>query len=57
MEHYPDLKSLLSSDTEARSFYDTLPEYVKEMMSQREDSINSYESLCHYAENLTKGDS
>ena len=56
MKHYKDLSTLLEAEGEARAYYDKLPDYVREMMQDRADSINSYESLCHYADNLTKGD-
>ena len=54
--HYPDLQSLLSSDGAAREYYDKLPDYVRDMISSRADSVNSLASLQDYAENLLRGD-
>lgn len=55
-QKYNDLYQLIQQDQQANQYYSSLPEYVKDMMSARSDSINSYESLCDYAENLTRGD-
>ncbi len=53
---YPSLEALIADDPQAREFYNSLPEPVKEQMNQRSDSVNSYASLQDYAENLTRGD-
>ena len=56
MKKYSDLNSLLRDDEIAAGYYNTLPDYVQELMQQRADSVNSFESMCDYAENLTRGD-
>ncbi|MEA4897484.1 hypothetical protein ACH6CV_01285 [Bacillota bacterium Meth-B3] len=53
---YDDLAALIREDAGARAYYNRLPDYVKDQMSARSDSINSFESLQDYAENLTRGD-
>jgi len=53
---YASLDQLLKSDPEARAYFDRLPEYVRDQMSARSDSINSFESLSDYADNLLRGD-
>ena len=53
---FPDLDSLLRSETEARQFFDKLPDYVREQIRTRSESVNSFESLQDYADNLTRGD-
>lgn len=53
---YPDLYALMKQDKQAKDYYDSLPGYVRDAISQRAGGVNSFESLCHYAENLTKDD-
>ncbi len=53
---YSGLQALIQDDSGARAFYNRLPDYVKDQMSAREDSINSFESLRDYVDNLTRGD-
>ena len=53
---YTSLDQLLAKDAKARAFFRKLPEYVKEQIRTRADSINSYESLSDYVDNLTRGD-
>ena len=55
--HYPDLNALLCSEPEAKHyFFDTLPDYAREQISTRADSVNSFASLKDYAQNLLRGD-
>lgn len=56
MQKYSDLYSLLESDGEARQYFETLPAYVQETISERADGVNSFESLCNYVDKLTRGD-
>lgn len=56
MKKYTDLDELIQNDAEAKSYYEKLPEYVREQMSQRKQGINSFNSLRDYADNLTRGD-
>lgn len=53
---YASLDQLLKSDPQARACFDRLPEYVREQMKDRSDSINSLESLSDYADNLLRGE-
>ena len=53
---YDSLSALIEHDPDARAFYERLPGYVREQMAAREDSINSFESLSDYVDNLTRGD-
>ena len=53
---YKDLSALIEDDADARAFYTQLPDYVRDQMSARTSSINSFESLLDYADNLTRGD-
>ena len=55
-QKYASLAQLLQSDSRARAFYDSLPEYVRDQIRSRGQSVNSYESLSDYADNLTRGD-
>lgn len=53
---YPDLHALLTNEPQARSYFDNLPIYVRDQINTRSQSVNSYESLRDYAENLLRGD-
>lgn len=53
---YPNLRALLVEEPEAGQYYDKLPDYVKQQISTRAQSVNSFESLRDYAENLLRGD-
>ena len=52
---YNSLNDLIQDDFAASEYFMSLPEYVKEQIRQREDHINSLESLQDYAENLLRG--
>ena len=51
-----DLNALLRSEPEAGHYFDTLPDYAREQISTRSDSVNSFASLKDYAQNLLRGD-
>ena len=53
---YSDLFELINANARAHEYFDTLPDYVQETISERASHINSFASLCDYAENLTRGD-
>lgn len=53
---YRDLISLIESDSDAKRYFETLPDYVRDQISQRAGNINSFASLKDYAQNLTRGD-
>lgn len=53
---YKDLFQLLEKDSAACEYYYSLPDYVRESMQERAGGVNSFESLRHYADNLTQGD-
>ena len=53
---YPNLNTLLGSDPEAKHYFDTLPDYAREQISSRADSVNSFASLKEYAQNILRGD-
>ena len=55
-EKYNVLFDLVERNKEAGKFYSSLPDYVKEMMSQRADNVQTEEELRDYAEMLTRGD-
>ncbi len=51
---YNGLNQLIDQDKEANRYFRSLPDYVKETISARSENINSFESLCDYAENLLR---
>lgn len=56
MRTYPDLFALLENDADAKHYFDTLPDYVRDQIGTRADGVNSFASLKDYAQNLTRGD-
>ena len=56
MAKYTGLDQLLQHEQEARSYFDALPDYVRSSIEERKQSVNSFESLRDYAENLLRGD-
>jgi len=56
MQHYSNLNDLLQGDSEAKHYFDTLPDYAKDQISTRASSVNSFTSLKNYAQNLLRGD-
>lgn len=53
---YSSLDQLLAQNAEALAYFSGLPEYVRQQIRTRGQSINSYESLADYADNLTRGE-
>lgn len=56
MKKYATMQDLLSQDPEARRYFASLPDTVRDQISTRADSVNSLSSLQDYAENLLRGD-
>lgn len=56
VEKYSDVYELINNEEKAEKYFDCLPEYVKDSIVQRASSVNSFDSLCSYAENLVQGD-
>ncbi|HWS42417.1 MAG TPA: hypothetical protein VN421_04950 [Pseudoflavonifractor sp.] len=56
MRKYPDMYELFRNDSQARQYFDKLPEYVRDQISTRASGVNSFESLKDYAENLLRRD-
>lgn len=53
---YNNLNELLSSNQNAGNFFNSLPDYVQEMIRQRSNNIKSEHQLRMYAENIVQGD-
>lgn len=53
---YQNLDALLRDDVQAKAYFQSLPDYVREQISSRPSGVNSLASLRDYAENLTRGD-
>ena len=53
---YTDMYALFEGDAEARSYFEDLPDYVREQIKTRAGNVNSLASLQDYAENLLRGD-
>ncbi len=55
-QKYSGLSSLIAQDDQAKKYFASLPDYVKDQISTRADSVNTYALLRDYAENLLRGD-
>ncbi len=53
---YQDLYTLMEQDSEAKEYFNSLPDYVQSQINSRADGVNSLASLQDYAENLLRGD-
>ena len=53
---FSGLDSLIQQNRQAKQYFESLPDYVREQIRTRSSTVNSYESLCDYAENLLRGD-
>ena len=53
---YRSIFDLMRANDEARSYYEKLPDYVREQIGTRANSVNTYAGLRDYAENLLRGD-
>lgn len=51
-----DLYALIGQDKNAKQYFETLPDYVREQIESRAQNVNSFVSLKDYAENLLRGD-
>lgn len=53
---YESMYTMFEKDPAAKRYFDSLPDYVREQISTRADSVNSFSGLKDYAENLLRGD-
>lgn len=53
---YRNMFDLMRANDEARAYYEKLPDYVREQIFTRSNSVNTYAGLRDYAENLLRGD-
>ena len=53
---YEDLNRLIREDPEAGRYYHSLPDYVREAIDRRAQSVTSFDSLRNYAENLLRNE-
>ena len=53
---YQDLYALLADEPEAKKYYNSLPDYVRDQISTRPTGISTLEDLQDYAENLLRRD-
>lgn len=49
---YTCLLNLIESDNDARHYYDLLPAFIRDELCARSKSVNTFEDLQGYAENL-----
>ena len=52
-----NLNKLLQTNHEANQYFNSLPGYVKEQISNQGGYVSSYSNLQDYAENLLQGNS
>lgn len=53
---YNDFTDLINSDSNARKYFSSLPDYVRRQIFSRSSGVQSFENLRDYAENLLRGD-
>ncbi len=53
---YPNLHALIQQESDARDYFNSLPQYVQEQISMKASGVNSFDSLKDFAENLLRGD-
>ena len=53
---YKDLYAVMEAEPDAKRYFETLPDYVRETIADRAENVNSFASLKDYAQNLTRGD-
>ena len=55
-QKHNNLNELINADPQAREYFFELPQYVRDKIGTRADSVNTYSGLRDYAENLLRGD-
>ena len=53
---YKSLNEMLNQNSDVKKIFDGLPDYVRDQIASRGDSVNTVEGLRDYAENLLRGD-
>ena len=53
---YPDLYALLTGEPQAKQYFYSLPEYVRDQIGTRPQGVHSFEDLQSYVENLLNGE-
>ena len=53
---YENMYVVFEKDSNAKRYFNGLPDYVREQISSRANSVNTYAGLRDYAENLLRGD-
>ncbi len=53
---YENMYAMFEQDSNAKRYFDGLPDYVRAQISSRAGSVNTYAGLRDYAENLLRGD-
>jgi len=53
---YADLQNLIAVDHDASSYFNSLPDYVREHINTRSQNIKSFDDLISFAENYMQGD-
>mgnify|MGYP000539620171 FL=1 len=54
--NYENMYVMFEKDSNAKRYFNGLPDYVREQISSRANSVNTYAGLRDYAENLLRGD-
>ncbi|MCI2105673.1 MAG: hypothetical protein LKK00_03000 [Intestinimonas sp.] len=54
---YLDLSELLAKEPQAQTYFNKLPKNVKQQIQSQSKSIDSFDSLRNYAENLNHSNS
>ena len=55
-QKYENLKEVLDKDSCAYEYFKTLPEYIRQMITDRSKNMHTEEDIRNYAHNLLRGD-
>lgn len=53
---YDGLYELFRHEHKAEAYFETLPDYVRDQISSRSQSVNTFSALQGYADQLLRGD-
>ncbi|MCI8806387.1 MAG: hypothetical protein HFE59_11045 [Clostridiales bacterium] len=53
---YSNLSELINADTNAKKYFNSLPDYIRQQIFSRSSGVSTFENLKDYAENLLRGD-
>ena len=56
MERYHNLTEMLAVNHTAHAYFDSLPDYIRQMITERGSNVHPADELQAYADKLLRGD-